>query len=443
MPELELNPAKIYKMPAPLFIEDYSGKTLIISRESANWLLLDNARQLEIFSFLADGNCVSELFQHFPLDAQKDIYHVLVELEAKRFEDMTVQRPQEHGMYVYLTNKCNQRCRHCYMYAGENTSNELTTSEIAKLLENFSIVGGRVITFTGGEATVRPDFITIIETAKELGLTVCVLTNGVLWSQKFVQKAAPYIDEVQVSIDGFDEESYRIVRGSNVFDDVLASVDRMVKAGIRVTVAVTPLLDTLLGSEKHYVDFAKELLARYSGKEFFVKFNTELMDGRDITPTEEENNLYRAAMKTIKNKCSPFSEEEGFAIDHRNNTIFNNCGYGGLTIAANGDVYFCNITSKCAKQGNIRTDLFEDIWEKSKKARALSDVNHLIPCKECTLKYICGGGCRVKNFTSLAGTIIDDETGTDLTFARNLICIRTYKESFYQLMIATNSLFYR
>lgn len=430
-------------MPSPLFVENYDNKTLVISRESANWLLLNNSRQLEIFDFLADGNCVSELFQHFPPDAQKDIYHVLVELEAKNFEDMTVQHPQEHGIYVYLTNRCNQRCRHCYMYAGENTSNELSISEIVNLLKNFSTIGGRVVTFTGGEVTVRPDFLTIIEAAKELDLTVCVLTNGVLWSQQFIQKAAKYIDEVQVSIDGFDGESYRAVRGSNAFGDVLVSVNRLVEAGIRVTVAVTPLLDTLLGNEKRYVDFAKDLLVRYKGKEFFVKFNTELMDGRDITPTEEENDLYRAAIKSIKNQCSPFSEEEGFAIDHRNNTIFNNCGYGGLTIAANGDVYFCNLTAKCAKQGNIRIDSFEDIWKKSQKARALSDVNQLMPCKECALKYICGGGCRVKNFTSLSGTTIVDEMDTDLTFARDSICTSSYKTRLYQLMVAANSLFYR
>lgn len=276
-----------------------------------------------------------------------------------------------------------------------------------------------------------------------MDLTVCVLTNGVLWSRQFIQKAAKYIDEVQVSIDGFDAESYRAVRGSNAFGDVLVSVNRLVEAGIRVTVAVTPLLDTLLGNEKRYVDFAKDLLARYKGKEFFVKFNTELMDGRDITPTEEENDLYRAAMKSIKNQCSPFSEEEGFAIDHRNNTIFNNCGYGGLTIAANGDVYFCNLTAKCAKQGNIRIDSFEDIWKKSQKARALSDVNQLTPCKECALKYICGGGCRVKNFTSLSGTTIVDEMDTDLMFARDSICTSSYKMRLYQLMVAANSLFYR
>lgn len=443
MPEMELDPEKKYKMPAPLFFKKYGDKTLVVARDSANWLLLHNERQVEVFRLLADGYRVVDVFQCLPPDAQCDIYPVLIELEAKRFEDVSVRYPQEHGMYVYLTNACNQHCRHCYMYAGSERTAELTTQEITALLEHFSGVGGKVITFTGGEATIRPDFITILAAAKNLGLTVCVLTNGVLWNQKFIQKVIPYLDEVQISIDGFDAESYRAVRRSEAFADVLAAVDRLVSAGMRVTVAITPLLETLLGHEKQYIDFANAMLARYKNNKFFVKFNTELMDGRDISPTSRENDQYREAIQTIKAQCAPLSEEEGFVIDHQNNTIFNNCGYGGLSIASNGDVYFCNLISKCAKQGNIRTNSFEKIWADAQKARTLSDVSHLMPCKDCALRYICGGGCRVKHFTNLVETVVHAKLDMNSLFFRDSACTEEQKNRFYRLMIETNSLFYR
>ena len=110
------------------------------------------------------------------------------------------------------------------------------------------------------------------------------------------------------------------------------------------------------------------------------------MEGRNVSPTEEENKKYRKVANRIKTECSPFSSEEGFALDHVNNTVFNNCGYGGLSIASNGDVYFCNLILQCSRQGNVRTDSFESILSKSSKARSLSDVNNLIPCKDCALK---------------------------------------------------------
>lgn len=441
MPELELNPHKIYKMPNPVVVESVDSCFLAIARDAANWILLKNERQLEIFNCLSSGTCVLDLFNSFSQEAYGDIYAVLVELEAKQFENTIIQHPQEHGMYMYLTNRCNQRCLHCYMYAGAANASELSTKEIHEILESFSQSGGEVVTFTGGEATLHPGFISIVSAAKRLGLKVGILSNGLLWTQDFIDKVKSSIDEIQISIDGFDADSYKQVRGVDTFELVLNSVERLINAGIRVTVAVTPLFETLIECENEYIAFAKKLLEKYSTNEFFVKFNTELMDGRNVSPTDEENQIYRTVVNRIKSECSPFSSEEGFALDHINNTVFNNCGYGGLSIASNGDVYFCNLITQCAKQGNIRMDTFENILSKSSKARKLSDVNNLIPCKDCALKYLCGGGCRVKNFKNLVETKVGDQASEH--FIREISCTKEQKEKIYRLMIASNNLFYR
>lgn len=441
MPELELNAQKIYNMPTPVIIETIDNFFLAIAPDAANWILLRNKEQLEIFYYLSSGKRVLDLFQTFPSDRQDDIYAVLVELEAKQFENTAIQYPQEHGMYMYLTNRCNQKCRHCYMYAGIADSAELTIAEIYHTLECFAKAGGKVVTFTGGEATLHPNFTDIVATAKKLDLKVGVLSNGLLWTQEMIDEVKSSIDEVQISIDGFDAESYKQVRGVDTFETVLHSVERLIDVGIRVTVAVTPLLETLLEHEEQYIAFAKELLQKYEKKEFFIKLNTELMDGRNVSPSEEENQKYRAAINRIKSQCVPFSPEEEFALDHAKNTAFNNCGYGGLSIASNGDVYFCNLIAQCAKQGNVRVDSFESILSKSAEARRLSDVNNLTPCKDCDLKYLCGGGCRIKNFKNLVETkICKNENGH---FVREVPCTKEQKEKILRLMITSNHLFYR
>lgn len=86
-------------------------------------------------------------------------------------------------------------------------------------------------------------------------------------------------------------------------------------------------------------------------------------------------------------------------------------------------------------------DTFENILSKSSKARKLSDVNNLIPCKDCALKYLCGGGCRVKNFKNLVETKIGDQASEH--FIREISCTKEQKEKIYRLMIASNNLFYR
>ncbi len=60
-------------------------------------------------------------------------------------------------LHLYLTNSCNLRCPHCYMFSGSANFNELTTIEILKLLSDFKEVGGRNVSFSGGEPTMRSD----------------------------------------------------------------------------------------------------------------------------------------------------------------------------------------------------------------------------------------------------------------------------------------------
>lgn len=447
MPKLELDTQKVYKMPPTISIVTIDSNILVISRDTANWLLLHNEQQLRIFHALNEGCNIASLFEKFPSDARQDILQVLIELEAKRFENIIVQYPQEHGMYLYLTEKCNQRCRHCYMYAGDGSidSKELSTEEIGEILRKFAEYGGKVVTLTGGEATLRSDFVKIVYTAKELGLKICVLSNGLLWGDSLIGAVKDYVDEVQISIDGFDTESYKCVRGMDAFEQALDAVDRLVAAGVKITVAITPLLETLLPNQSQYIQFAKDLIGKYGQKDFLVKFNTELMEGRNVAPTEADNDLYRSAARKIKEACNPLSGEKGFALDHKNNTAFNNCGYGGLCISATGDVFFCSIIAKCAKQANIRTDSFEKIMEYSSKARAASDVSNLLPCCECTLKYLCGGGCRVKHFKDLVQTRIYDQKDKSLVgkYIRDTVCTEEDKNKIYQLMIAANELFYQ
>ena len=65
MIEIELNIDKIYKMPENIFIENIDGKTLVISSNTANWLLLNNDCQYRIFQSLAEGNSISQIFEIF------------------------------------------------------------------------------------------------------------------------------------------------------------------------------------------------------------------------------------------------------------------------------------------------------------------------------------------------------------------------------------------
>ena len=165
--EIILEPNKTYSFPKVIDYESIDNKYLVISRLTANWLLFDKKVQLDIFLYLLKQHTIAQCFEKFGKNNQKDILKVLTEITAKHFEDKSVNYPQRCGMYIYLTNNCNQRCNHCYMFAGNKFENELSTSEIKSLLDDFSKYGGLAVTFTGGEASTRQDFVEIIIYAKK------------------------------------------------------------------------------------------------------------------------------------------------------------------------------------------------------------------------------------------------------------------------------------
>ncbi len=437
----ELDPTKIYQMPNTISIKKIKENYLVISIDTANWLLLTNDKQLSMFNFLSDSYSVQELFNAFPDDLQ-DILSVLTELEAKKFESLHVNYPQNNGLYIYLTNKCNQQCNHCYMKAGNVFSNELTMDEIKQILKNFSDSGGKVVTFTGGEPTLRTDFIEIVKFAKHCNLKTCILSNGLLWDDQFITSIKSFVDEVQISLDGYDAKSYMDVRNMDGFDIVLKTIDLIVKYNIKIAVAISPSFSSLINNQEKYYNFSKLLTEKYENKDFIVKFSTELFEGRNISTTDEENKLYKKISNTIKQSSRLLSDEEEFALEHEQNTIFNNCGYGGLTVSSTGDIYFCNLIHKCIPQANIRTHTFNEILHLSSNAKKNSDINVLTPCNKCELKYLCGGGCRIKYFPDIITKPIKNSL-VNQKISRKISCDQSQKDKIYSLMINSNELFYR
>ena len=73
------------------------------------------------------------------------------------------------------------------------------------------------------------------------------------------------------------------------------------------------------------------------------------------------------------------------------------------------------------------------------KAREISDISNLKPCNQCELKYICGGGCRVKEFFEVTQV----ELGSNNISIKPRKCSIENKNKLYELMIKCNERLYR
>lgn len=432
-----------FSFPQKTTVVHHKGKILIIASECANYIVLENDKQLDFYNLLQTLT-LGEALMESAVDAQT-AQAVLVQIEAKKFVNKII--PHSNGcfqMHLFLTNKCNLRCKHCYMLSGDKYDKELTYDEICSLLKVFSLYGGEFVTFSGGEVTTRKDFLEILKEAHGLGLHINIMTNGTLWDNETIEKTSTLVESVQISIDGFNETENAKVRGGGHFDKSLQTVDLFLRHNIRTTIAITPWPDENLTSHiERYIQFKHELQSKYQGFPLEIKFTEELMNGRDLKVTSELYNNYSLIMKQISNEGHENMEEDIFVYNQERKIIKDSwCTYGHLTITATGEVYFCGKIQLIKPVGNIREMDLPTIMKSSKKARELAKIQNLHPCSLCELKYICGGGCRIQHFPQFVDSRnISLSSESDNGYLRK--CDASLKRHYYDLMIQANKRLYK
>lgn len=440
---LHINNENTYQSTQPYKIVYYKKKILVIYPLTANWIVLETSKQLEVFKLLISGNSIQDVLNDIRYE-ECDIKFVVTQIEARRLFSKEVHNVTDNvrNLHLYLTNKCNLSCPHCYMFSGKANDNELTTSEVLQLINDYkTIADGKRITLSGGEPSTRIDFEKILNHCYELGLEVKVLTNGALLTRYVIDRIHKYISEVQISIDGYSEDTNAVIRGVGHFQKALEAVDCFVSHGVRTSIAITPSLEALQSNPSDFVKFAQDMISKYDGKPLDVKFAEGITNGRNISPSQSYNDQYGAIIEGIQKKIYgdnyaliPFIEQMGQDV------ILNNCMFGSLAVSSVGDVYVCPDLGELLPIANIRTSKFIDIYHEALKAEEATQISKLKPCNECELIYICGGGCRTNDFPSLA-----KRKSFDNIDYRNLPlrkCSSKIKERFYKLMIDSNEYLY-
>ena len=407
----ELDYDDILHFPEEIVVEKIDDFYLVIAVQTANWIVLYNSRQIDFLNMLRSGKCVGDAIETVDSEeAMGDLKIVLAAIFARKFAGVNGEVTKEYlegykMLNIYITNACNLKCKHCFMLSGKKLENELTLGDWMKVLTSFKENGGEFVTFSGGEPLMFKNFPQIISHAHDLGLKSTVLSNGLLWSDKLIHDLAPFIDEIQFSLDGVDEETNSMVRGSGHFEKVVDTIVKFANAGVKTSVATTFTYDNLNENTqtryKNLVDLIKE---KTSGKDVFFKLSKKLLPGRDVHFTAEENEKYSAIIKDIEKHVDENADYENFLAGHTANLVAINCGLGGISVSSDGNVYFCNRINEMESFGNVTEKPMSFFMEKGKEIHLATSVENVIPCKDCELRYICDGGCRIDDF-DFAGKI--------------------------------------
>ena len=108
------------------------------------------------------------------------------------------------AVLLELTHRCPLQCPYCSNPVEmERTSNELTTDEWKRVLNELAEIGVLQVHFSGGEPTARKDIVELVRHASELDLYTNLITSAVLLNRDKLEALADAgLAHIQISFQG-------------------------------------------------------------------------------------------------------------------------------------------------------------------------------------------------------------------------------------------------
>ena len=312
-----------------------------------------------------------------------------------------------------VTAKCNLKCAHCYINAGEKKDiDELSTDGAKLIIHQIAEVSKPLLILSGGEPLLREDIFELIRYGTERGLKMAMGSNGMLIDDAVARKLKDAgITTVSISLDSSVpalHDQFRGVTGS--WQQAVEAIKALKRSGVIVQVNTTVTqqnysqiedifaLAEKLGAENFHLFFLVP-----TGRGAKIEDITSDMYEKMITSSFSKSMKYNL---NVKPSCAPqfmrIAQETG--IDMTRWVRGCMAGLYYCRIYPTGEVTPCPYLPIAL--GNIRQKSFKDIWFNSEVLRNLRDFKKLKgKCGNCEYNAVCGG-CRARAY-GLTSNFID------------------------------------
>ena len=163
---------------------------------------------------------------------------------------------------IEISDRCNEVCVHCYQEQGQK--GEMSTDQIKAIMDELAEMGVLVLTISGGEATLRHDFLELCAHARSRGFLLRIFTNGLTMTAELARELARLaVHVVEISLYSHRADKHDFVTGvPGSFVKTTQGIRHLVAAGVDVHVKtnVTALNEHEIDA---YMAFARELGASY------------------------------------------------------------------------------------------------------------------------------------------------------------------------------------
>ena len=271
---------------------------------------------------------------------------------------------QSLGMlFIEMTDKCNERCIHCYASSSPDCNDFLSLDEIKQSLDFARSVGRPFVQFTGGDPLIHKELLAAVAYAAKLDFQgIEIYTNGLLLSETLLTKLAPYQPRISFSLYADTAELHDgITQLAGSWKKTLAAMKRAKNMGfdIRAGIALMPENIACLDRMTPFLEKEVGLDAKH------VRFDPVKQTGRGKFMDDAKQIL--------------------IAPSHAPKT--GNLRRGKLCIAANANVYPC-VFSRKISLGNIRKQPLANIIKQLNERKTATPSAER--WKSCSESLSCG-----------------------------------------------------
>lgn len=312
------------------------------------------------------------------------------------------------GLQWHLTNECDQRCLHCYIwqkYEKEGLCSTPTIEQCKIIIDDFISFCNEMgvspfFSITGGDPLLYPLIWDVLELIHQKGISFSILGNPFhLNDEKANRLKKLGCISYQMSIDGL-EKTHDFLRKLGSFQSTLLALPILHQAGIKSMIMST----ASLLNYKELSQVARLCVDHKVGSFAFSRYCPTRGDTTYNIPPE----LYRQFLAemwstycelidrgtsfSLKDHLwTAFLYEEGlYTLCGEKNLILDgcNCGIKHMTILPNSTVYACRRFDSMV--GKIGQQTFKSIFL-SPQMEQYRQVEKLVGCKDCDLLNYCRG----------------------------------------------------
>jgi radical SAM protein with 4Fe4S-binding SPASM domain len=320
-------------------------------------------------------------------------------LEIEKEEPFTYQYSAPLRMDLALTFRCQNDCVHCYA-GGPHETTELTTVQWKSVIDKLSEIGVFILTFTGGEPTLREDLPELLLYAQNKGMVTGLISNGQILNDKaFVGVLENSgLDFVQITLESHKPQIHDLMTGKKgSWKETVKGIQNAVQSEIYVSTNTT-LSKHNAADFLTTIDYIKGLGVDAFGCNSLIYSGKASSASEEFALSIEELNILLPKIRdkahliglkflwyTPTQYCHFDPVQMGLGVKSCTAAMINAC------VGPNGDVYPCQ--SYFESLGNILTAPWDKIWHHplAEKLRSREYVEG--KCKDCSQLQVCGGGC--------------------------------------------------